>query len=290
MHLMKTIKSLFFSVLLIGLCAQVLAQSTPAADNANLISKEDAASLVEPASAAREWAFLRASIQDRFQNGNVTQALLETTLEELKAFTATHENTPEASFALLNLGMIALELGLEELAESSFRQVAESSADPAIHAQAQHWLAQMSLQPGKIPPGFNAKTVKGTDIALKDYRGKVVLIDFWATWCMPCIAELPNLQQTYLDYHDDGFDIISISLDQNRSALSSFLDQRKLPWTQVADIGREPDNRLGDKYGVASIPFMILVGRDGRIVAINPRGPALAKAVTKALEESAHSP
>lgn len=109
------------------------------------------------------------------------------------------------------------------------------------------------------------------------------MLDFWATWCGPCIAELPNVQQVYCDHHEAGLDILSISLDREKAALTDFLKEHALPWTHVFDADLPRESGLAVQYGVDAIPRMILIGRDGKIIGLNLRGPALAKAVANAL-------
>jgi len=111
-----------------------------------------------------------------------------------------------------------------------------------------------------------------------------VLVDFWATWCPPCLKELPNLRQTYKTYHPRGFDVVGISLDHARAPLMRFLDQQKLPWVCLYDEGPEKGvHPLATYYGIRSIPTAILVDREGRVVSLNARGPELRRLLEKYL-------
>jgi thiol-disulfide isomerase/thioredoxin len=114
-------------------------------------------------------------------------------------------------------------------------------------------------------------TVDGQNFDLAKLKGKVVLVDFWATWCPPCRAELPNVKKLYDRYHAQGFEVIGISLDNKEKDLTAFLDKDKLPWPSIFKEG----NDLADSYGVFSIPLAILVGRDGRVLSLNARGAEL---------------
>ena len=115
-------------------------------------------------------------------------------------------------------------------------------------------------------------------------KGKVVLIDFWATWCGPCIAELPNVLKAYEEYNDKGFEIIGISLDnaKDEDKLRTFVKDKKMTWPHAFD-GQGWRNSLAKKFGISSIPATFLIGKDGKVVSTNLRGPALSKAVKKEL-------
>ncbi|MBW3636915.1 MAG: redoxin domain-containing protein [Armatimonadetes bacterium] len=139
------------------------------------------------------------------------------------------------------------------------------------------------LKVGAAPFPLTGTALDGQPRPIAGYRGKVVLLDFWATWCGPCIAELPSLLSNYKKYKAQGFDIIGISLDEDKEALTSFVKARKLPWPQFFD-GKSWKTENATRYGVRAIPFTLLIGRDGKIAAVNPRGQELEKAIQKALK------
>ncbi len=138
---------------------------------------------------------------------------------------------------------------------------------------------------GRPAPAFAAQDIKGNAIRLADYRGKYVLIDFWATWCSPCIAELPRLTAAYRAYHDLGLEIVSISLDENKSAVTDFVKVRNLPWPQLHNATSSAD--LVDLFGVITIPAGYLVDPAGNIVRLDLRGKALDETLARAIKRPA---
>ena len=109
----------------------------------------------------------------------------------------------------------------------------------------------------------------------------IVIVDFWATWCPPCLAEIPNVQKLYEKYHAAGFEVLGYSVDRDLEALEKFEEERKLPWKTASrklstDAEKDYVN-LSDYYGVESIPTMILVGKDGKVISTEARGAELKR-------------
>jgi len=131
---------------------------------------------------------------------------------------------------------------------------------------------------------FAFTDLEGKEVDLADLRDQVVLVDFWATWCGPCIAELPHLLTAYEKYHEKGFEIIGISLDEDRDALEAFVEENEMAWPQYFD-GKGWENEIAQRFGIRGIPATFLVGKDGTIIAANLRGDELESALESALSE-----
>lgn len=125
----------------------------------------------------------------------------------------------------------------------------------------------------------------GTPLDLAQFRGKVVLIDFWATWCGPCLAEIPNVLANWQQYHEAGFEVIALSVDRDLKELRSFVAKEAPPWTVVADHHPLNRNSMAEKFGISGIPAFILVGPDGCVAAVNCRGERLGRELAKLLGE-----
>lgn len=150
------------------------------------------------------------------------------------------------------------------------------ASDPAAVAGLQAEIKRMNgFKIGGEAPDFTQQTPDGQDFSLSQLRGKVVLIDFWASWCGPCRAENPNVVRLYDQYHSKGFEILGVSLDKTKDRWLQAIEQDGLKWLHVSDLlGWQ--NAVAQQYSVQSIPHTILLDAEGKIIARGLRGPALA--------------
>jgi len=133
------------------------------------------------------------------------------------------------------------------------------------------------------PLDIKFQSVDGHHVDLSKLQGKVVLVDFWATWCGPCVGEVPHVKATYEKLHSKGFEIVGISLDQDKAALQSFVKKHGMTWPQYFD-GKGWKNSISTKFGINSIPQMWLVDKKGNLVDMKGRENLEAK-VEKLLAE-----
>jgi beta-lactamase regulating signal transducer with metallopeptidase domain/peroxiredoxin/protocatechuate 3,4-dioxygenase beta subunit len=147
-----------------------------------------------------------------------------------------------------------------------------------------HPKLKATLKVGQTAPDFAVPTLDGKRLTLADFRGKYVLLDFWATWCGPCIAELPEMQAVWEKHgRDERFAMLSLSLDAEEEAPRKFVAEKNLPWLQ-GFLGEWAEAGMTDAYHIESIPAVFLVGPDGKLVAQGLRGDAIGQAVASALK------
>ena len=136
---------------------------------------------------------------------------------------------------------------------------------------------------GAVAPAIEATTLDGKPLTLEQFKGKFVLLDFWATWCGPCIKEIPTLQAVHEEFGDDErLAMVSLSVDEKIDEPRKFQSKRQLPWTQ-GFLGGGIHGPTPGRFGIRAIPAFVLVGPDGRIVARGMRGEAIKKAVAEAM-------
>lgn len=186
----------------------------------------------------------------------------------LEAFKEAEQEHPDAEPILWRLAHIYRKLGNIELAD-----IYDRKADPTYELI------------GKPVPDFSATDLDRNPISLQDYRGKVVLLDFWAVWCGFCINEMPNLKRVYDTYKDQGFDIIGVSLDDEASELRDYIKENDLQWRQIYSGERWKDDPLAQQYNITGVPSQWLIDRDGKLITHKARGEDLERLVVEALKD-----
>jgi thiol-disulfide isomerase/thioredoxin len=176
----------------------------------------------------------------------------------------------------------------QELTEAQKQELAQRvlkhpKAAESIKAEARKILSREEAYAVGKPLDISFTAVDGTKVDLKQMKGKVVLVDFWATWCGPCVGEVPNLKRVYEAYHDKGFEIVGISLDEKKADLVEFTKSKGMPWPQYFD-GKHWNNEISFRFGINSVPTEWVVDKKGILREINARGN-LAGLVERLLNE-----
>jgi peroxiredoxin len=160
-------------------------------------------------------------------------------------------------------------LGQPDKARELAEQLAASPASENIRQWAKGFVHRLAAMHQPIDLKFTA--VDGRSVDLAQWRGKVVLVDFWATTCGPCRQELPRVKAAYDQFHAQGLEVVGISCDTDKDLLLRFLKEKDLPWPQFFDGKQQTDNQFSQAFGVDGIPHMFLVGKDGRLAFDNVR-------------------
>jgi peroxiredoxin len=246
--------------------------------------------------AATDLKALVTKVNAKLQGGKKTEADLAPELKEFDALLAKYKGEKTDDVAQIQLMEAMLYLQVFNNTDKGVEMIKQLKTDypgtkPAQNAdrildsvkqQAAAKKIQSGLAEGTKFPDFNEKDSTGKPLSIANYKGKVVLLDFWATWCGPCVHELPNVIKSYDTHHKQGFEIIGISLDKDQEKLASFTKEKNMTWVQYFD-GLVWQNKLAVKYGVNSIPATYLLDGQGTIIGKDLRGEDLENAVTKAL-------
>jgi len=203
---------------------------------------------------------------------------------------ATAKDQEQVGFAHFYLAESYKALGKYDLTEAEYKLIlskysnVNSQLTEVTKANLEGLATEKKLAVGGEPVAFSVTSIDGKTLSPAAYKGKVLLIDFWATWCGPCVAEMPNVKNVYAKFHPQGFEIVGISLDQSRDRLDQYIKSNQIAWPQYFD-GKWWNNDVAVRYGIKSIPTTILVDRTGKIRYKSLRGKQLESAVQQLLAE-----
>jgi len=144
--------------------------------------------------------------------------------------------------------------------------------------------AMAQVKPGDQAPDIKLKNPEGKTISLSQFKGKVVLVDFWASWCAPCRKANPGLVSLYTELHPSGLEMISVSLDTKKEYWLKAIKADKLTWTQLSDL-KGWDAKPALDYGVEALPSSFLLDKNGKVIALNLEGAELKQMVNKLLKQ-----
>ena len=184
--------------------------------------------------------------------------------------------------AYYNLGFALIKSGKEQEGIEVLKKFLELDPGATEVSQARAVIANIKMVDAKVAPSFSVKSHSGEELSLEKFRGKIVLLDFWASWCLPCRIDMPEVRKIWKQYGGDRFAIIGINLDSSRPPFEAYMKEEGITWLQYYD-GLGWGNKISLLYGVYSIPQTVLIDQDGVIRAIGLRGEGLAAKIGELL-------
>jgi peroxiredoxin len=200
------------------------------------------------------------------------ETMVENTKLYAKNFIAEYSESPVAAYVyLMNFFQQAPVEELDSIL-NVFQSIKGSEFVSVIQERAD---VLRTSEKGSLAPDFTLNDPDGNEVTLSSLRGKYVLIDFWASWCQPCMQEMPNVIEQYKNYKDKGFEIIGVSLDRDRNAWVNTIKAKEMNWIHGWDMDGKVPGTVANKYGVTGIPHTVLLDKEGKIIVKNLRGSAL---------------
>lgn len=183
-----------------------------------------------------------------------------------------------------HLGLVLIKAGKTEEGVAALKSYLAASPDAYDAGQVRLIIATPKLAGERLALPFKVTSSAGEELSLDKFKGKVVLLDFWASWCGPCREDMPYVRSIWKKYNEENFVIIGINLDSNRNAFENYMKQEEITWPQYYD-GRGWNNQISRLYGVSGIPHTVLIDQDGIIRAIGLRGGSLSSKIGELLKK-----
>jgi len=188
--------------------------------------------------------------------------------------------------AYYNLGYALIKSGKNDEGIAALKTYLEKNPNATEKEAVKAIIANPKLASGRFAFPFNVKSATGDELSLDKLKGKVVVVDFWASWCGPCLRFAPVFERLWQDYQKDNFVLIGVNLDNNRKAFEQYVKEEGVTWPQFYD-GKGWGNRIAQLYGVHSIPMTYLIDQQGVIRAQGLRGERLYSKIADLLKEKA---
>lgn len=210
------------------------------------------------------------ALQEQFQK------VMEEAQKKQSALFETHKDSPVAAFMIVS--------GMGQMDYASLKALYDGLGETARQCLYGQMIAQQvelfkQVEVGSVAPDFTVLTSEGDTVSLHGLEGKVKLIDFWASWCAPCRAEMPNVKKVYKKFHEAGLAVLGVSIDQKAEDWLKALGEERLPWPNAID----QQGQIASRYLVRAIPHTILLDENNVIVAKNLRGKELEKKIAELL-------
>ena len=203
--------------------------------------------------------------------------------DQMEAFLKSYSDSDVAPF-FIEVNMLRM-MSLEQIA-AFYDRFTDRVKQTEKGKEMGERIAQLKrLAPGSPAPEFELTTPDGGKLALKDLRGHIVLIDFWASWCGPCMDEMPNVKAIYEKYHDRGLEIVGVSMDNNKANWERAIERAGLVWHHVSSLKGMNRCPVAKLYQVVAIPKLYIIGKDGKIIAKDLRGEELREKIDELFKE-----
>jgi thiol-disulfide isomerase/thioredoxin len=241
----------------------------------------------------REKAAVHFRLAMALQMQGINTKKLQSLQESADEFKTALQLDPKLARAHYHLGITLAHLQQDDAARAQFSAfLDEDNKNPTLHPRAERFVDHIELARAVMSPPFSATTLDGQRISMDSLAGKVVLIDFWATWCGPCVEALPHMQSIARKFAGQPLVVLSISLDNDEAKWKSFVDKNKMNWLQVRDGGF--NGAVSKEFGVTAIPATFTIDSDG-VLEDQHVGDAsiegkLKKLVAQAAEKSRSAP